>query len=158
MHGAIPVIAACIRTGVLTIYSRVIPTGGSMQTLIGSPALSEFKTQRLLSALTKENPEITGVSAFYCHFIDVAEDLTDEQKNQLERLLTYGPRMQSQEAKGQLALVLPRIGTISPWSSKATDIAHICGLTKIKRIERVLPNTCKAPSGPTTSRDTSMTA
>ena len=93
MHGAIPVIAACIRTGVLTIFSRVIPTGGSMQTLIGSPALSEFKTQRLLSALTKENPEITGVSAFYCHFIDLAEDLTDEQKNQLERLLTYGPRM-----------------------------------------------------------------
>ena len=44
--------------------------------------------------------------------------------------------MQSQASKGELALVLPRIGTISPWSSKATDIAHICGLTKIKRIER----------------------
>ena len=136
MDGSIPVIAASIRTGVLTIFSRVIPTGGSMKTLIGSPALSEFKNQRLLSAIKKENPAITGVSAFFCHFIDTAEDLSEDEQKQLGLLLTYGPRMQAQDSNGHLALVLPRIGTISPWSSKATDIAHICGLTKIKRIER----------------------
>ena len=136
MDGPIPVIAASVTTGVLTIFSRVIPSGGSMKTLIGSPALSEFKTQRLLSALKKENPGITGVSAFFCHFMDTNEDLSSEEHTQLERLLTYGPRMEAQGSTGALALVLPRIGTISPWSSKATDIAHICGLTKIKRIER----------------------
>ncbi len=107
-----------------------------MKTLIGSPALSEFKNQRLLSAIKKENPAITGVSAFFCHFVDTAEELSEAELRQLEQLLTYGPRMQAQASDGNLALVLPRIGTISPWSSKATDIAHICGLTKIKRIER----------------------
>ncbi|MBT6489460.1 MAG: phosphoribosylformylglycinamidine synthase, partial [Deltaproteobacteria bacterium] len=107
-----------------------------MQTLIGSPALSDFKNQRLLAALKEENPAITGISAYFCHFVDTAVDLDKEQTHQLEQLLTYGPRMAAQEREGDLALVLPRIGTISPWSSKATDIAHICGLTKIKRIER----------------------
>ena len=107
-----------------------------MQTLIGSPALSDFKNQRLLAALKEENPSITGVSAYYCHFADTAGELDTEQSQQLQQLLTYGPRMAAQERDGDLALVLPRIGTISPWSSKATDIAHICGLTTIKRIER----------------------
>ena len=84
MHGSFPVIAARIRTRVLTIFSRVIPTGGSMQTLIGSPALSDFKNQRLLAALKEENPAITGISAYFCHFVDTAVDLDKEQTHQLE--------------------------------------------------------------------------
>ncbi|HAK51373.1 MAG TPA: phosphoribosylformylglycinamidine synthase, partial [Gammaproteobacteria bacterium] len=52
-------------------------------------------------------------------------------------ILTYGPALDdTAEGEGLLRLVVPRPGTISPWSSKATDIAHICGLTAVKRIER----------------------
>jgi phosphoribosylformylglycinamidine synthase len=54
----------------------------------------------------------------------------------LARLLKYGPSVPVQEPTGRLFLVLPRFGTISPWSSKASDIARNCGLTKIQRLER----------------------
>ncbi|MBF4264232.1 hypothetical protein, partial [Vibrio anguillarum] len=53
-----------------------------------------------------------------------------------EKLLTYGPTIQDHEPQGLLLLVTPRPGTISPWSSKATDIAHNCGLVDVKRLER----------------------
>ena len=59
----------------------------------------------------------------------------------LERLLTYGPREGAPAANASAAgateiIVVPRFGTISPWSSKATDIAHVCGLDAVRRIER----------------------
>src|SRR5690606_24740892 len=54
----------------------------------------------------------------------------------LDKLLTYGPAIASHEPRGQLILVTPRPGTISPWSSKATDIARNCGLNQVKRLER----------------------
>src|SRR5690606_15713922 len=54
----------------------------------------------------------------------------------LDKLLTYGPAIASHEPRGQMLLVTPRPGTISPWSSKATDIAHNCGLSQVKRLER----------------------
>ncbi|MGB8971395.1 MAG: phosphoribosylformylglycinamidine synthase, partial [Pseudomonas capeferrum] len=54
----------------------------------------------------------------------------------LGRLLKYGPRVPVQEPTGRLFLVVPRLGTISPWASKASDIAHNCGLQSIQRLER----------------------
>lgn len=107
-----------------------------MQTLMGSPALSDFKNARLLSALQQVNPAITSVGAWYVHFADLEGDLEGAQVERLEQLLTYGPRMKQTSQEGSLALVLPRIGTISPWSSKATDIARICGISAVQRIER----------------------
>ena len=89
-----------------------------MQTLIGSPALSDFKNKRLLASLQEESAAITGVSAWFIHFADVDGELEEHQATQLKELLTYGPRMGAQSRDGQLALVLPRIGTISPWSSE----------------------------------------
>ncbi|MGD9842652.1 MAG: phosphoribosylformylglycinamidine synthase, partial [Steroidobacteraceae bacterium] len=63
--------------------------------------------------------------------------LSDTEQQVLRALLSYGPREGSEsDNKGQLLLVLPRVGTISPWASKATDIAHVCGLQSVSRIER----------------------
>lgn len=107
-----------------------------MLILPGATALSAFKSQKLLRALQDVQSSITAVSAVYVHFADVDGELNDQQRNTLDQLLTYGPKSSATEATGQLLLTVPRPGTISPWSSKATDIAHNVGLAQIKRLER----------------------
>jgi phosphoribosylformylglycinamidine synthase len=77
------------------------------------------------------------VSAEFVHIADLAGKLAPSEHAVLEKLLTYGPTRASASVVGRTFVVAPRPGTISPWSSKATDIAHICGLTALKRIERV---------------------
>ena len=106
-----------------------------MQLLDGSPALSEFRVQRLLNELATSVPSVRGVSTHYVHLVD-SEALDDAGMAVLRSLLTYGPSGMAAPRGGLLRLVVPRPGTISPWSSKATDIAHICGLTGVRRIER----------------------
>jgi len=107
-----------------------------MLELRGAPALSPFRSKKLLETIQKDIPAIQSVYAEFMHFIDIAEDLTDSELNTLNKLLTYGPSAKSESSEGVLFLVVPRPGTISPWSSKATDIAHGCGLSKLNRIER----------------------
>ncbi len=107
-----------------------------MQTFIGSPALSSFRQEKLLQQLQSILPEISQLTAHYVHFADTAQPLTDEETGILEKLLRYGPHMDEVSSEGRLFLVVPRAGTISPWSSKATDIAHNCNLSNIIRIER----------------------
>lgn len=78
---------------------------------------------------------MTGLYAEFAHF--AATGVLDASEEQvLARLLKYGPSVPVQEPSGQLFLVIPRFGTISPWSSKASDIARNCGLAKIERLER----------------------
>src|SRR5581483_3000068 len=102
--------------------------------LRGPRALSEFRLAKLLAQLQKVDAGIRAVAAEYRHFIELERDLAPPERTILERLLAYGePPVQ---ASGRLYLVVPRLGTLSPWSSKATDIAHNCGLTALKRIER----------------------
>ncbi|MEC8451729.1 MAG: phosphoribosylformylglycinamidine synthase, partial [Pseudomonadota bacterium] len=72
----------------------------------------------------------------YVHLVDSQGDLSKQQIEILEKLLTYGPARQAQTPSGTFFLITPRPGTISPWSSKATDIAHNCSLKNINRIER----------------------
>ncbi|MGI8739809.1 MAG: phosphoribosylformylglycinamidine synthase [Gammaproteobacteria bacterium] len=103
-----------------------------MLVLPGSYALSEFRRRRLLADLLRLDAGIADVRVRYLHF--VAQSLMSAQCAVLERLLCE-PETDF-EAEGQLFLVIPRPGTISPWASKATDIAHSCGLTDITRIER----------------------
>lgn len=107
-----------------------------MEILRGAPALSEFRINKLLSACQQNHLPVTNIYAEFVHFVDVRGELADEQMAQLTQLLTYGPNITEHTPKGQLFLVIPRIGTISPWASKATDIAHNCGLNTIHRIER----------------------
>ncbi|WP_413285016.1 phosphoribosylformylglycinamidine synthase [Vibrio sp. MA40-2] len=107
-----------------------------MRILRGSPALSEFRVNKLLELCREQELPITDIYAEFMHFADLTADLTSEEVAKVEKLLTYGPTIQEHEPSGQLLLVTPRPGTISPWSSKATDIARNCGLSKIKRLER----------------------
>jgi phosphoribosylformylglycinamidine synthase len=112
-----------------------------MLILPGASALSAFSRQKLLQTLHAQVPSLAAVQARYLHFVQLRAELSDEERALLERLLQYGPRDDSElnalEPTTPSVLVVPRPGTISPWSSKATDIAHNCGLAaKIVRIER----------------------
>ncbi|MCP3144641.1 phosphoribosylformylglycinamidine synthase [Pyxidicoccus xibeiensis] len=109
----------------------------SMHILRGAPALSEFRLTKLLARCREQVPSASSVYAEFVHFIDVPAFLPEEEQAMLGRLLEYGPRVAAGERAGSLLLVVPRPGTISPWSSKATDIAHNCGLgAKVRRMER----------------------
>jgi phosphoribosylformylglycinamidine synthase len=108
-----------------------------MLQLQGAPALSSFRIAKLLDLLRATDPGVTGLDSRFVHFVDVERPLTADESAILQRLLTYGPRMQeSGDESGNRVIVVPRSGTISPWSSKATDIARVCGLTAVRRIER----------------------
>ncbi|MGL5991786.1 MAG: phosphoribosylformylglycinamidine synthase [Plesiomonas sp.] len=107
-----------------------------MEILRGSPALSAFRVKQLLSCCQDATLPVTDVYAEFMHFADVSAPLTTDEQSKLARLLRYGPSLPEHEPKGYLLLITPRPGTLSPWSSKATDIAHNCGLTKVKRLER----------------------
>ncbi|MDF2915604.1 MAG: phosphoribosylformylglycinamidine synthase, partial [Pantoea agglomerans] len=78
-------------------------------------------------------------------FADVSTPLSADEQSRLQRLLKYGPSLAEHAPQGRLLLVTPRPGTISPWSSKATDIAHNCGLPQVRRLERGLAFYVQAP-------------
>ncbi|TAL46725.1 MAG: phosphoribosylformylglycinamidine synthase, partial [Methylovulum sp.] len=102
----------------------------------GTAALSSFRINNLLVRLQALEPAITAVSAHYVHFVDIGPELDESQAGILNRLLTYGPEQDTANACGECLLVVPRPGTQTPWSSKATEIAQRCGLSAVKRIER----------------------
>ena len=101
----------------------------------GAPALSSFRIERLLAALRRTVPAVRSIHAEFVHFVDAERDLARAEQVILEQLLDFD-RGAPPEASGQLLLTVPRPGTVSPWSSKATDIAHVCGLAAVRRIER----------------------
>ena len=107
-----------------------------MLILRGAPALSAFRHGKLLEQLTSKVPAVTGLYAEFAHFADVTGVLSADEEQVLVRLLKYGPSVPVQEPSGKLFLTIPRFGTISPWSSKASDIARNCGLAKVQRLER----------------------
>jgi len=104
--------------------------------LRGCPALSDFRLHKLLRQLQECVPEVAGLSADYLHIVELEERLSGEEQHILDRLLTYGPDRSKTMAPGLQLVVVPRPGTISPWSSKATDIVHNCDLEKVYRVER----------------------
>ncbi len=112
-----------------------------MLILRGSPALSSFRLQKRLSLLTAAGLPVRQLSAEFVHLVETSAQLNDTESGVLNRLLTYGPSRGSANVAGLTQIVAPRPGTISPWSSKASDIAHICGLKQVIRIERVIQYT-----------------
>src|SRR5678816_954919 len=111
-----------------------------MLILPGAPAHSDFRTTRLLAAVTARGHAVEHLNARFVHFVQVRRPLDSDERRILTALLTYGPRTLDGDTAAALPehpiVVTPRPGTISPWSSKATDIAHVCGLDAIERIER----------------------
>jgi phosphoribosylformylglycinamidine synthase len=100
----------------------------SIQILPGADSLSAFRIERLLARLRRHVPSLAGLRVVDFYIVD-AEGVTTEA---LRRLLGPGP--ERLPAAATTLYVVPRLGTVSPWSSKATDIAHVCGLA-VKRIE-----------------------
>src|ERR1700686_909690 len=107
-----------------------------MFSLFGAPALSQFRLDQSLRALRRQDSRIAAFSSRWLHFVDAQRPLADSDRRLLETLLTYGPRTEASPHRGQHVLVTPRVGTESPWSSKATDIVHVCGLDAVRRVER----------------------
>ena len=107
-----------------------------MFSLLGAPALSQFRLDKLLQSLQAQDRRVSGISSRYLHFADAPHPLGENELALLAKLLTYGPKAYPSADRGQQLLVTPRVGTVSPWSSKATDIAHVCGLSGIRRLER----------------------
>ena len=107
-----------------------------MEILRGAPALSTFRVNQLLKNCEALNLPVKQIYAEYMHAADLTNALNDQELAVLQKLLTYGPKIAEHDPVGTLLFVTPRPGTISPWSSKATDIAKNCGLTNVKRLER----------------------
>jgi phosphoribosylformylglycinamidine synthase len=118
-----------------------------MISLRGSAALSPFRIEKIQGKLDQICPNIGHVYAEFWHFAWVDGTLSAEQKNTLNQILTYGPSMQAEDAQGELIVVLPRVGTISPWASRATDIVKHCGLPEIQRVERGIAYYVKTKNG-----------
>ncbi len=118
----------------------------SMLILRGAPALSEFRLTKLQRKLHQLDPSIGKLSAHFVHFAKSTRKLDADEMAVLERLLEYGPSQHDDPVDGELMLVVPRSGTISPWSSKATDILHNCGLECIERVERGIAYSIELPT------------
>ena len=115
--------------------------------LRGGAALSEFRGQKLLQQLGERVPSVVGIAAVYLHIVELEEQLTGDEQALLEQLLAYGPQRRNEGITGFTLIVVPRPGTISPWSSKATDIIHNCGLGKVHRVERGIVYTLETDDG-----------
>ncbi|MBC7469969.1 MAG: phosphoribosylformylglycinamidine synthase [Ramlibacter sp.] len=102
----------------------------------GGNALGEFRVQQLLPRLAAITDRITGLSARFVHMVATQQRPGVDEKERLAALLAYGEPAAAAAAGATLIVVTPRFGTISPWASKATDIAHNCGiyLTRVERI------------------------
>ncbi|MBM4231859.1 MAG: phosphoribosylformylglycinamidine synthase, partial [Gammaproteobacteria bacterium] len=128
----------------------------------GAPALSDFRVRKLLPRLRAVVEGIEAVDTRFIHFVDLSRDLSGEETQILESLLHYGSRREAiagdptedgdttDGAGAPILWVIPRPGTISTWASKATDIAKVCGLKAVRRIERGIEYrlTCTSPLDP----------
>jgi phosphoribosylformylglycinamidine synthase len=108
----------------------------TMLRLRGGNALSAFRRDKLRQRLQARVPAVADVQGEFVHFVALSGELPPDQRESLVSILTYGPRAVAVTEVGEVLLVVPRLGTISPWSSKATDIARVCGLAAVERIER----------------------
>ena len=112
------------------------PIRTAIEELPGQAALSGFRLQKLLQRLQQQDERVRALDARFSYFLSLQAPLTEEERQRLAALLFAGETILPLPSVAGSLLVVPRPGTISPWSSKATDILHACGLHKIARIER----------------------
>ena len=115
----------------LTVFPIALRTTGDH----GGNALSPFRALALLRAVQAVNPRITAITGRHLHWVRCNQPLDASARDKLAALLQYGDAASDAEP-GALVVVMPRLGTVSPWASKATDIAHNCALP-VQRVERV---------------------
>src|SRR3954463_3721423 len=118
---------------------RMSPTPKHLLHFEGGNALSAFRAQALLPRLQSVSSRITGVAARHVHWVWTDAAPSTDAAARLASLLRYGDAYAgptAADADSTLVVVMPRLGTVSPWASKATDIAHNCGLA-LHRVERV---------------------
>ncbi|HIG88609.1 MAG TPA: phosphoribosylformylglycinamidine synthase, partial [Candidatus Thioglobus sp.] len=101
----------------------------------GISALGAFKTKALQVKISQAQSGLKLLGAEFIHLSNLDEALTSKESDHLDHLLSYSPNLSVDNAKSSI-VIIPRLGTISPWSSKATDIMHLCDINKINRIER----------------------
>ena len=104
--------------------------------LRGPRVLSQFRLAKLLASLQKIDPGLRSLSAEYRYFVELERGLEPHEARTLRALLDDGGATLEEDLDSSVFLVVPRLGTISPWSSKATDIVRNCGLTPVQRVER----------------------
>ena len=114
---------------------------------VGNHALSAFRLEKLRAALNVVTPNVTIQDTRHWYFTELKAPLNGTEEKLLESLLNLDSRISQAAASLQKLLVVPRLGTISPWSSKATDIAHHCALPGVARIERGVVYYLKSKSG-----------
>ncbi len=119
----------------IQLSEKACPMTGILR-LRGRAAYSVSRRARLLKEARALVPTVSDLHAEHWHFVRCRRLLTAAEALRLREILTYGPAVASSDPDGSMILVVPRLGTRSPWSSKATDIAHRCGLDSIERIER----------------------
>ncbi|MDM8557584.1 phosphoribosylformylglycinamidine synthase [Candidatus Parabeggiatoa sp. HSG14] len=102
----------------------------------GGPAFSNFRLEKLLETVKSYVPSLIAIEAYYLYFVDLKHPLSETEEVQLQALLPDSKSALIPLSQKNGLLVIPRPGTISPWSSKATDIARVCGLSAVKRLER----------------------
>ncbi|KAF1055869.1 MAG: Phosphoribosylformylglycinamidine synthase [Burkholderia gladioli] len=115
----------------------------------GAAALSDFRQARLLDTLKQIDGDIVAIRGQYLHFVNASDALAADEAVRIDALMRYGAPFEAAAEKGatETFIVLPRLGTVSPWASKATDIALHCGLAKVRRIERGVEFTVTLKAG-----------
>ncbi len=121
--------------------------------IAGGPAYSKFRKEKLLEKLQTVNPQIKDIHSEYLHIVWCEKKIAASEKDTLEKILHYGPKAQVLDFKDNSIITIPRPGTISPWASRATDIANHCGLYDIKRIERSVAVYIELKNGALLSED-----
>uniref|UniRef100_UPI0018EA9FB4 phosphoribosylformylglycinamidine synthase n=1 Tax=Xylophilus sp. ASV27 TaxID=2795129 RepID=UPI0018EA9FB4 len=111
-------------------------TSPAITSFDGGNALSDFRARQLLPQLQAIHPRISGIAARYLHLVLSDAAPSEAEHRRLAALLTYGDPYRGPEG-GHALVVAPRLGTVSPWASKATDIARNCGLA-LRRVERLV--------------------
>lgn len=106
-----------------------------MQLLWGNPAHSTYRLNQLLEKVQNATA-VTAIQSQFVYFVEVSSPLDAQEIEHLNVLLNKDSTTKTGDLSADSCIVTPRIGTISPWSSKATDITHTCGIEKVIRIER----------------------
>jgi phosphoribosylformylglycinamidine synthase len=120
--------------------TRILTTPDDRQILVlsGGSAHMDGRVAKRARNAEAAVPNLVALPAEYLHLVELLAPLTPVEAERLDQILRYARPFPADARRGTHILITPRIGTVSPWSSKATDILHNCGLTRVRRVERAV--------------------